>query len=190
MAETEEILEFWFGTDSVAGIETQRRWFSADPEFDRLCIERFLAAHADASEGKLDRWRRDPRSCLALVLLLDQFPRNLFRNTARAFATDVQALAVARDAVAEGRDRELIPLQRAFLYIPFEHSETLADQEESVRLTSELVREHPQCAGFLKYAEAHREVIRRFGRFPHRNPIVGRASTPAEAEYLRDHRGF
>jgi uncharacterized protein (DUF924 family) len=190
MPDAAEILEFWFGKGSVVTAEIQRRWFSADQEFDQLCNEGFLADHAAATAGRLEGWRSDPHSCLALVLLLDQFPRNLFRNTARAFATDAQALAVARGAIAKGYDRELVPLRRVFLYMPFEHSETLADQDESVSLTRNLAQQHPECAGFLKYAEAHREVIRRFGRFPHRNALLGRASSSAEEEYLRDHRGF
>ena len=190
MSSAEEILEFWFGNDSAVSAGTQRRWFSADREFDQICSARFLADHTAAIVGCLDGWRRDPHSCLALVLLLDQFPRNLFRNTARAFATDAQALVVARGALAQGYDRELIPLKRAFFYMPFEHSETLADQDESVRLTREIARNHPECADFLKYAEAHREIIRRFARFPHRNAALGRVSTPAEAAYLLDHPGF
>ncbi len=189
MVTTNEILDFWFGSDA-ADEAAQRRWFSADAEFDRLCVERFATAHAEAVAGTLDGWRNEARSSLALVLLLDQFPRNMFRNSPRAFATDAQARAIARHAFACGFDRRLPPLHRVFLYMPFQHSEALADQDESVRLTAELARDHPECAGFHDYAVRHRDVICRFGRFPHRNAILGRATTLDEAAYMREHSGF
>jgi uncharacterized protein (DUF924 family) len=189
MATADEIIAFWFGSDG-ADETVRRRWFVADAEFDRLCLERFAGAYAEAVAGSLEGWQGEARANLALVLLLDQCPRNMFRNSPRAFATDAQARAAACHAMARGFDRELPPLQRVFLYMPFQHSEALADQDESVRLTAELARAHPECADFLKYAEAHREVIRRFGRFPHRNAILGRAASLDETAYMRKHSGF
>jgi uncharacterized protein (DUF924 family) len=190
MADAEAILEFWFGHDEPVSAEHQRRWFAADAGFDRLCVERFADNHAAAAAGELDHWKREPRSCLALVILLDQIPRNMFRNTARAFATDCAALGVARGAIANGFDRQLPPLRRVFFYLPFEHSEQIADQDQSVRLCRDLARQDPECAEFLRYAESHREVIRRFGRFPLRNAVLNRASTPEEIAFLREHPGY
>jgi uncharacterized protein (DUF924 family) len=190
MADANAILEFWFGHAEPVSADQQRRWFAADASFDRLCVERFAGDHAAAAAGELDQWKREPRSCLALVILLDQFPRNMFRNTSRAFATDTAALDVARSAIAEGFDRQLPPLRRIFFYLPFEHSEQITDQDESVRLCRDLARDHPECADFLSYAESHCEVIRRFGRFPLRNGALNRASTPGETVYLRERSGY
>ncbi len=160
-------------------------------EIDRLGFEQSQRPdHAAAAAGQLDQWKREPRSCLALVILLDQFPRNIFRNTSRAFATDTAALGVARGAIIEGLDRQLPPRRRALFYLPFEHSEQITDQDESVRLCRELERDHPECAAFLQYAESHREVIRRFGRFPLRNGVLNRVSTPDEIVYIREHSDY
>jgi uncharacterized protein (DUF924 family) len=190
MSRADEILVFWFGADPVTVQSRQQLWFSANPTFDQLCTEHFAADHEAAAAGRFENWKGHPRSCLALVLLLDQFPRNMFRRTARAFATDLQALDTARHVIASGFDRNLPAVQRAFVYFPFEHSEALADQAESVRLTAELAQENPDCSVFLKYAELHCEVIRRFGRFPHRNSVLGRASTAEETEFLRNNSMF
>ncbi|MGH7934786.1 MAG: DUF924 family protein, partial [Candidatus Binataceae bacterium] len=130
-------------------------------------------------------WSAAPRGALALILLLDQFPRNMFRGSARAYATDALALAMAKRMAASTTDRALPPAPRLFVYLPFEHSENLADQHESVRLTRAVVAEYPAAAGFLPYAEQHLAVIERFGRFPYRNVILGRPSTPAEIDFLR-----
>jgi uncharacterized protein (DUF924 family) len=181
MARAEEILEFWFGGDDSG---RQRTWFAADPGFDDTCRARFLADYERAARGELEGWSDTAARCLALILLLDQFPRNLFRGTAQAFATDQKALAIAKHAVTAGLDDILAPRQRAFIYMPFQHSEDLADQRESVRLFRELAAGDPEQAGFLEYAERHLEVIARFGRFPHRNAVLGRASTPQESEFL------
>jgi uncharacterized protein (DUF924 family) len=184
----DDILTFWFG--SGAALERRQIWFAADPIFDRQCIEQFGADYALAAAGRLADWCDEARSSLALVLLLDQFPRNLFRGTPQAFGNDAAALATARLAIAAGFDHQVRSLERAFFYLPFEHSERFADQRESVRLAAALARADPSCVEFLRFAEAHREVIRRFGRFPHRNAILGRESTAQELEYLRDHPGF
>ena len=182
MRRIEEILEFWFG--SADGTDRQKVWFAPDPAFDQACTTAFLADHEHAAGGELDGWMDVPSGALALILLLDQFPRNMFRGTARAFATDVKAQAAAKDALARQFDRSLMPIRRVFMYMPLEHSENLDDQHESLRLFRELACEDPALTGFVSYAERHLEVIARFGRFPHRNAVLGRVSTPPEAEFL------
>jgi len=181
----ERILQFWLGTETNSKAKpTWSRWFVPDPEFDQQC-RRFLAWYEDAAQGHLEEWKRAPRSCLALVLLLDQFPRNMFRDAAQGFATDAQARLLSRHAIASGFDRELSPLLRMFLYLPLEHSENLDDQLESVRLNAALVAENPDYAKVLKSAEWHLETIRRFGRFPGRNRALGRHSTQEEIDFLK-----
>jgi uncharacterized protein (DUF924 family) len=181
MERANEILEFWFGDGSDPAHE--RLWFAQDAAFDQACKAGFLADHERAAAGELESWKEAPSSALALILLLDQFPRNIFRNTPRAFATDPKARAIAKDAVVRGFDLALPPVRRPFIYMPFQHSENLDDQDESVRLFNRLAGEHPAMAGYVEYAEHHREAIRRFGRFPHRNAILGRASTPEETAF-------
>jgi uncharacterized protein (DUF924 family) len=185
----ESILQFWFGTErSPAPPMLRARWFAANPEFDQLCRARFLGRYEDAAGGRLDNWRNEPRTCLALVLLLDQFPRNMFRGTARAFATDTKARELSRHAIELGFDRKLSPLMRYFFYLPFEHSENLDDQFESARLTRALVAENGFPAEALKDTEQHLDSIRRFGRFPGRNDALGRQSTQEELDFLNDDR--
>ena len=183
----ESILLFWFAPEPDSdGGKIRSRWFVPNPEFDRLCKTRFLTSYEDAARGRLGDWRNEPRSCLALILLLDQFPRNMFRDTARAFATDAKARELSRHAIASGFDRDLSQIMRMFLYLPFEHSENLDDQMESVRLRCALTAEHPDQAMILKYAEEHLEIIQRFGRFPGRNHALGRQSTQEEMNFLKD----
>ena len=179
----DEILGFWFGAEDDDLSQAESRWFIPNPEFDRLCTERFLDIYEDAARGLLDDWRSEPRSCLALVLLLDQFPRNMFRNASQAFATDAKARDIARHAIDAGFDRAMSPVERMFLYLPFEHSENLDDQFESVRLTRALAAEDPD-SNALKCAEQHLEIIQRFGRFPARNAALGRQSTDQELAFL------
>ena len=185
----EKVLRFWFA-DEQGSKESmiQSRWFFPTPEFDRLCTTRFFTSYEDAAHGLLEDWNNEPRSCLALVLLLDQFPRNMFRGTARAFATDAKACELTRHAVSAGFYRELSPIMRMFLYLPLEHSENLNDQLESVRLTSELVSENRDYTEILEYAEQHLKTFRRFGRFPGRNDALGRQSTQEELNFLKDQK--
>jgi uncharacterized protein (DUF924 family) len=183
MERVDEILEFWFGDGSDP--EHERRWFAQDAAFDQACKTGFLADHERAAAGELESWKEAPSVALALILLLDQFPRNIFRGTARAFATDPKARAIAKDAVACGFDLALPPVRRPFIYLPFQHSENLDDQNESLRLFRKLAAEHPAMAGYVEYAEHHIGVIRRFGRFPHRNAVLGRVSTPEETDFLQ-----
>jgi uncharacterized protein (DUF924 family) len=171
----EEVLAFWFDPAN------RERWFERDPAFDAEIARRFAPSIEDAAAGRLDAFAGEPRGALALCVLLDQFPRNVWRGTPRAFAQDEAARRVADRAVAAGLDRGLPPEQRLFLYLPFEHSESLADQERSVALMAGL-----GDAEWLDYARRHRDVIARFGRFPHRNEILGRASTPEEEAFLRE----
>ncbi len=169
-----EIIDFWF----APGME--KRWFVRDHDFDTEVRTRLADWYECAATGGLDHWWDTPPGCVALCLLLDQVPRNLFRGQSQAFATDAAARAVARHAVDRGFDRGLPQVQRLFLYLPFEHSESLADQDVSVRLIGQLT-DNPE---WLDYAIRHRDVILRFGRFPHRNAALGRASTAEETAFL------
>ncbi len=179
-----EVLNFWFGAaDSPEFGRNRKLWFEKSADFDALVRDRFLDVYAAAAGGKLDAWSERPLAALALVVALDQFPRNMFRGTARAFATDPQALAVARAMIASGLDDVLLPVQRAFVYLPFEHAEDLAAQREALRLFERLSGD-PTTSGTLAWAMRHYAVIARFGRFPHRNAILGRESTPEEVAFL------
>lgn len=174
-----ELLSFWFRNG-----DRDKRWFGKDPAFDFEVRVRFLALYEQAAAGTLTAWWGSPTECLALVLVLDQLPRNIFRGSMRAFATDAAALAAAKHAVAREDDRAMRPVERLFLYLPFEHAESLAEQRRACELLEPLAR-YPETDDAYRYALAHREVIERFGRFPHRNSILGRASTPEELEFLK-----
>jgi uncharacterized protein (DUF924 family) len=178
----DDVLAFWFGPPGTS--EVRAEWFKKDPAFDQSIRERFGPLVETALAGGLLDWSRRPDSALARILLLDQFTRNAFRDTPRAFEGDTLALAEARAMVASGQVRQLPPLRLAFVYLPFEHAEDLPMQDESVRLFEDLVALDPARADMLDYARRHREVIARFGRFPHRNEILGRESTPEELAFL------
>ena len=178
-----EVLLFWFCPASERG-KAHKHWFVKSEAFDLEVRQRFLAVYEEAAAGKLTHLKESAADCLALIVLLDQFPRNMFRGTPRAFATDPLALETARHAVDRGFDRSLLPVERLFVYLPFEHSEALADQDRSCDLTRALDA-YPETNDVYRYALAHRDIIRRFGRFPHRNAILGRASTPEELEFLK-----
>jgi uncharacterized protein (DUF924 family) len=192
MVTPEDTLHFWFGDAAQAPANAEARmslWFDVSPEVDARIRERFSATVEAAARGQHASWTRAPRPALALVVLLDQFPRNVWRGTERAFAHDAQALAVARQAVAAGFLHELAPIEQPFLTLPFQHSESLDAQYESVRLCREILETAPRdwrplLESFLPYAQQHLELIARFGRFPHRNAVLGRVSTPEEAAYL------
>ena len=178
-----EVLLFWFGGADERG-KRHKRWFEKNPAFDREIRDRFLSLHEQAALGKLSHLKENARDCLALIVLLDQFPRNMFRSSPRAFATDALALDAARHAVAQGYDHALLPVERMFVYLPFEHSEALADQVKACELCQPL-ENFVETADAYRYAVRHREIVQRFGRFPHRNAILGRASTPQEIEFLK-----
>lgn len=185
--DAQAVLDFWFGApDSAEYGRTRKPWFKKDAAFDALLRERFGALIEAGTAGELDAWTQTPCGTLALLIVLDQFPRNCHRGSARAFAGDGKALALARQLVGTGADRQLpTRFHRAFAYMPFEHSESSADQRESLRLFAELAHE-PDCADFYDYALRHAKVIERFGRYPHRNAALGRVSTDAEREFLRE----
>lgn len=178
-ADYQDVLAFWF-SESVKPL-----WFRSTPEFDDELRERFLDTWRAAAAGELDHWRESAEGALALVIVLDQFPLNMFRGRAEGFSTEAKALEVAAEAVANGRDKALDGARLAFLYMPFMHSENSDDQDRSVALFD--------AAGLkdnLRFARHHRELIRRFGRFPHRNAILGRASTDEELAYLASKEAF
>lgn len=188
MKKTEQILRFWFDDpeDSQGEYGQQRQvWFKKDAAFDDAIRRLFLEDVERAAAGELLAWREEPRACLVLVLLLDQFPRNLFRGDARSFASDRAALDITNHALAQGFERQVLPVERIFFYLPLEHSENLADQERCVELVRSLAANHPEFESYLDYAQRHHDVIKQFGRFPHRNEILGRETTPAEAEFLQ-----
>ncbi|HXU51122.1 MAG TPA: DUF924 family protein [Casimicrobiaceae bacterium] len=178
----DDVLAFWFG----APPHTERgEWFRKDAAFDAAIRERFGDALARGLAGAFGEWCGEPRGALARVVLLDQFTRNAFRDTPRAFAGDARALATADDAIRRGFDASLDRYERWFLYIPYEHSEDLAMQRRALELFGALARDEG-LDGPLRYAKRHAEIIERFGRFPHRNAILGRESTPEEIAFLRE----
>ncbi|MDZ7783007.1 MAG: DUF924 family protein [Halioglobus sp.] len=188
-----DIHDFWFGELDAAGMPCADRnalWFGGSAATDAAC-RRYAPALERALAGALDHWAHSDRGLVALIVLLDQFSRNVYRSTPRAFAGDTRALALARRCIDSGRDNRLPAIHRVFVYLPLEHSEESAAQRQSVRLFDALAAGgDPRLAGFARYARAHRDVIERFGRFPHRNAILGRDSTAAERDYLDRHRGF
>jgi uncharacterized protein (DUF924 family) len=177
LAQPGDVLAFWRGAGP-------QKWFKKDSGFDAAITARFLPTYEAAAAGRLSHWEDRPEGALALVITLDQFSRNMFRGSARTFAADALARAVADRAIARGFDQRVAKSDRQFLYLPFEHSEDLADQERALAL----FRAHGD-ADLLKWAELHADIIRRFGRFPHRNAVLGRATTPAEQAFL-DAGGF
>ena len=174
----EPVLEFWFDEIGEAG------WFASDPALDAMIRTRFADLHAQLATAPLDRVDSAP-TCLAVIVVLDQFSRNMFRGTPRAFMTDPLALSLARHAVAAGFDQRLSRRQRLFIYLPYEHSEAPAVQARSLQLFQALADPLQ-----LDYAQQHHDIIARFGRFPHRNAILGRASTAEELQFLQQHPGF
>ena len=185
-SEADAVLDFWFGTPGRSEYGSARKaWFSKDSAFDAAVRERFGVLVERALRGELEAWSEAPRSALAQILLLDQFTRNAFRGTARSFAGDARALAAASRMVGSRQDEALPPFMRAFIYLPFEHAEGLAMQDEAIRLFTKLVSEAPEQADMLDYAHRHRDVIERFGRFPHRNDLLGRQSTAEEIAFIK-----
>ena len=193
-----QLCGFWFGDCFEAPDRAalrSRDWFVGSSDLDEAIRCDFAELPERAVSGELDAWRADPRGALALVLVLDQFPRNLHRGEDRAFAYDALALEVALEAMGRGFDEALHPLEAVFLYLPMEHSESLEMQERSVAAFEALEARasdglEPLFAQFSHYARAHREAIRRFGRFPHRNSVLGRETTPDERAYLDEGGGF
>jgi len=183
----QDVLDFWFGApNSPTFGQPRREWFVKNDDFDHTIRTRFGATITQALAGGLREWdAQGPQGVLARILVLDQFTRNAHRNTPTSFAGDALALAAARALVDSGADKQLPPQLRAFAYMPFEHAEDAYMQERAVELFGVLAAEHPGFDEMLDYAHRHRGVIARFGRFPHRNEILGRASTPDEVDFLR-----
>ena len=174
LAIPDEVISFW----REAGPE---KWFSKDDAFDQACRDRFLSTYEAAARGDLNEWELTPEGALAVILLLDQFPRNMFRGKRETYKTDPVALEAADRAIERGFDHKVEPQFRRFFYLPFMHSETLGHQERSVALNEALGDEDS-----IKYAHHHRDIVARFGRFPHRNAILGRETTPEEEAFLKE----
>jgi len=174
-----EIIQFWFSNDS------RTHWFNSTPAFDQIIVSRFLTLYESAKNDELSEWVNDADGVLALIILLDQFPLNMFRGKAECFETEAESRRVANYAIEQGLDEALSDEQKAFLYMPLMHSENLLDQDKSIALYEK--------AGLnenVRFAKHHREIIKRFARFPHRNAILGRENTPEEVEYLNSEDAF
>jgi uncharacterized protein (DUF924 family) len=187
------IIRFWFGDDpqkSASDTAYQQLWWSKQDAIDQQIRQRFEATVLLAAEGALRKWESTASGLLALIILTDQFPRNIYRGTAKSFEYDRLALAWCLTGIEEAKDQQVMPIQRLFWYLPLEHSESIAHQDKCVSLVERLVAEAPSddkpaFRDFLNYAERHREVIRRFDRFPHRNAILGRESSAEEEIFLK-----
>lgn len=201
MADTEtippraaEVLEFWFGgavENPALVTEASRRWFLASRDEDAEIVTRFAALLERAAKGELDDWARTPRGALALIIVLDQFSRNVHRGSATAFANDARALQLCQDGLARGQDAALAPVERAFFCMPLQHAEDIGTQRQSVECVEQLFEDasaelRPHLEDFVRFAKLHRDIIARFGRFPHRNHVLGRTATPQEEAYLAD----
>lgn len=194
LAEIGDIIEFWFGRGrSATAIADEKTalWWSKNPRIDREITDRFAATSEAATNGQLDHWADSPRGLLALIISLDQFPRNIHRDTPQAFACDPIALGFAKQCAAGGAAQQLTPIERVFAYLPFEHSEQLADQQRSVALYQTLAAtaaadETGLFNGYLDFARQHHDIIARFARFPHRNHILGRTSSDEELAFLEE----
>lgn len=175
----QDIIDFWFAEDS------RKRWFNSTPEFDQRLRELYLETWEQARRGQLDHWMQSADGCLALVIVLDQLPLNMFRNTAQCYATEAQSREVARHALERKFDQRLAADRKAFLYMPFMHSEDLEDQELALELFDQ-----PGLESSLRFARHHHAIVAKYGRFPHRNEALGRASSDAEIEYLNSKEAF
>jgi uncharacterized protein (DUF924 family) len=194
VADAEDVLDFWFA-DAETGPEAiarrNRIWFQGGAPFDGECTKRFAATLEAASNGELDNWLESPRPRLALIVLLDQFSRNVYRGTAAAYRQDARALAACTEGIEKGHDRQLSPIERSFFYLPMEHAEDRRIQELSVQHFEALAVEAPeelraQLLANAGYARQHRDIVEKFGRFPHRNAVLGRQCTADENAYLAD----
>lgn len=193
MENAESILRFWFGTaadDLEVAEECAKMWWKKNPKVDAEIRRRFASVVDAASNGQCDAWLANARGRLAMIILTDQFPRNMYRDTPRAFAFDSLALSLTKDGIARGVDQTLRPIERVFFYMPLEHSESIENQQRAVALFTALAEsvsaeKRKLFEGFVGFAERHHTIVQRFGRFPHRNSILGRNSTPEETEFLK-----
>jgi uncharacterized protein (DUF924 family) len=192
MTRADELLQFWFGEEFEKDpFRNSSYWFEKNPAFDLEIKTRFEREIDAAMEGQLEDWKRDAKGRLAFIILLDQFSRNIYRGTPRMFSQDAVALEVTLEGIRIGADRLLHPIQRTFFYLPFVHSEDLKMQEKALEIYSQLLKEADEkfkkaLSEKYQYAARHQEIIRRFGRFPHRNTILGRPSTADEIEFLKE----
>jgi len=187
---SDEVLDLWFGPPGSPPLAASSKWWAKDPAFDQEIKERFESTHALAAAGKLDAWKATPRGRLALVILLDQFSRNMYRGDPRSFAQDARARDLALEALDSGEDRKLPPLERGFMYMPLMHAEDSDLQRKCIAAFAILADKAPPdltkyVANNLDFAKRHAEIIERFGRFPHRNDLLGRESTPEEIAFLK-----
>jgi len=193
IATPDAVLDFWFGAPgSGADVAARQRalWFAKSAANDRIVAERFAETLVAAGKGELAGWTATPRGRLALIVVLDQFPHHIHRDHGQSFAYDALSLALAMEMIQRGEDAHVTPIERVFVYLPLEHAESMAMQDLSVALYEKLAREAAAAErglfdGFLDYARKHRDVVARFGRFPHRNELLGRPSTPEEIEFLK-----
>lgn len=174
----QEILDFWFK-------ENADKWFEKSDAFDQKIKEKFSEVHRELMSGMHQDWKSDPQSMLAMIIVLDQFSRNMFRGRKESFASDELAKTLAEEAIEKGFDKKLSLIERVFLYLPFEHSESILDQEKSMKLFGRLKEEDKEFDLYFDYAQKHQEIILRFKRYPHRNKILERESTPEEIEFLK-----
>lgn len=189
----EAVLDFWFGAPGSATEITARQrplWFAKSAANDQIVAARFAETLVAAGKGELDNWAASPRGWLALIVALDQFPHHVHRGHGQSFAYDARSLALALDMIERGEDARVTPIERVFVYLPLEHAESIEMQGRSVALYEKLANEAAAAerqlfGGFLDYARKHRDVVARFGRFPHRNELLGRPSTPEEIEFLK-----
>lgn len=192
----DEVLNFWFDyKNETATIYNRNLWWLKDEKTDNTIREKFGLLREKAIRGELDNWLESPQGALAYIILIDQFSRNLFRNSPLMFKYDGLALKVAKESIKKGVDTKLTLTERVFMYLPLEHSESMSDQNESVALFEKLLQETPVAykelaESFLNYAKDHQQIIEKFKRFPHRNKILSRESTVAEHEFLKSHAGY
>ncbi len=194
-----EILSYWFGEpeDTVSYSQGRSKiWFGGDAETDRDIRQRYLPLLEKFTKGELDHWKQHPKSALALIILLDQFTRNIYRDQAKAYDFDPQSLQLAKDCVDRGIDKQMLCIERVFVYLPYEHSENIEDQKESLKLFEGILQDAPEdlkqsAESYLLFAKKHYDVVAEFGRFPHRNSLLGRESTNEEIKFLEAKgRGF
>jgi len=193
MSQINAILEFWFGQLDPSGHvseEFSKRWWKKSDSFDKEISTRFKTLLEEAAQGKLNQWAESAPGCLALIILLDQFSRNIYRNSEKSFEQDAHALHLAKKMIESGSDKTLHPLERVFIYTPFEHAENKEAQKKCLDYFQELLNEAPpkrkkEFERYLDYAVRHKKIVDQFGRFPHRNEILGRTSTPEEIEFLK-----
>lgn len=191
MEKSEEILAFWFGEDPEHPMKDSSKWWKKDPAFDREIQQKFEADLKRATRGEYDHWKETPRPCMAFIILLDQFSRNIYRDTPNAFAQDPLSLEACLKGMEKGLDRELTPIQRPFFYMPMMHSEDMEVHRRSLQTYQQLAEEGPDdlkktLEANYDYAGRHAKIIERFGRYPHRNAILGRESTAEEIEFLKE----